>query len=322
MKKFYFLAICVSVYNFCFSAPPIKTVKSGNWTNHSTWDADRQPAAGDTIIISEGDLISIDKDVPINGGVYMKIYGTLDFTKNAALLTVEDPSTIIVYDGGQIQGVSNSDQIRIANNIVFKGDDPVSGPAVASTITGAFVPFTPVVLPVKFVGFTVTRKSTDVLVQWATSEEKNAGEYKIERSTDGANWNTIASLRAAANSSSVNNYSYTDKNVSAPLVYYRVKQIDITGKSTVTAVQSVRDDVTAATEIRIASIQNKVLLQFPVQVSGALTVRFVSLSGQVVTQQLINNPVGQVVLNSPVTGHYIISVSNGKTINTAKQVIL
>src|SRR4029079_7197991 len=107
------------------------------------------------------------------------------------------------------------------------------------------------------------------------------------------------------------------------IAYYRINEVDVNGKETYTSIKSIRSEVPASiTDIKIAAVQNKILLQFPAEIKGSLTVRFVSKNGQVVDQLNINNPVGQVVLNSKVTGNYIISISNGQDINTAKQVIL
>lgn len=88
------------------------------------------------------------------------------------------------------------------------------------------------------------------------------------------------------------------------------------------SIKSIKAETSSASEIKIAGIQNKVLLQFFQQINGYLAIRFVSASGQIIDQQNINNPVRQVVLNSKVTGNYIISISNGRNINTSKQVIL
>ena len=78
----------------------------------------------------------------------------------------------------------------------------------------------------------------------------------------------------------------------------------------------------------IKSISNRysnatsTLLQFSQESKENLAVSIVSKNGQVIHQQTINNLVGQVIVNSKPTGNYIISISNGQNINTAKKVIL
>jgi hypothetical protein len=252
------------------------------------------------------------------------VYGKLIFQDNNSTLSVTAPSVIIVYANAQIAGGgSPSQKIRYNNSIIFDGnDDPVSGPQMASAFSMAFVPYFSTPLPVKFVGFTLTRKSNDILIQWSTLLEINANVYEVERSLDGNNWSAIAYFSAVGNTSATNNYSFTDKNVSAKVVYYRVKEVEADGKAVYTTIKSLKSETTATPEIKIAGISNKVLLQFPQEIKGNLAVRFVSKNGQVVDQQIINNPAGQVVLNSKFTGNYIIAVSNGQNINTAKQVIL
>lgn len=323
MKKFYFFALFIVVLNFSsFSAPVIKTVASGNWTNASDWSLNRLPQIGDTIEVSAGNTVIINSDIVVNGGVYVKVYGTVSFQNNNSTIALADPSTIQVYTGGKITGASASQKIRIAGNVVYQGNSVIIGPLVATSSTFGFVGFSTITLPVKFVGFTLAHKDNDVLVQWSTSNEVNANMYQVQRSVDGINWNTIAYVAAVNNSASLHNYSYTDKNNSAKIAYYRIEEIDLGGKSIFTAVQSIKSESTSSVEIKIASVQNKVLLQFPQEIRGSLSVRFVSENGQVVDQQTINNPVGQIVLNSKVTGNYIIAISNGQNINTAKQVIL
>lgn len=325
MKKFYFIILSVVLFNTSFSAPVITASSNGYWNSAATWNLNRLPQVGDTIVIPGGKTVTINDDQNFNGFVYLKISGVLKFQNNNSTLSVDAPSVLMVFPGGQIAGSgSPSQKIRYNNSTIFDGNDAVIvGPQMASSSSGGFTSFVSSPLPVKFIGFTVTSQNNNALIQWSTSEEINANTYEIERSENGTSWTTIAYVAAIGNSSAVNNYSYTDKSIVAKVVYYRIKEVDIDGKTSLTAIKSIKANVTYTNaDIKIASIQNKVLLQFPNQIKGSLTVRFVSMSGQLVDQQTINNPLGQVVLSSKVTGNYVISVTNGQDVNTAKQVIL
>lgn len=325
MKKFYFLILSVVFFNTSFSAPVITALSNGYWNSPATWNLNRLPQVGDTVVIPSTSTITINDDQNFNGFVYIAISGTLKFMNNNSTLSVNAPSVIMVLYGGQIVGGgSPSQKIRYDNAAIFDGNNAaIVGPQVASATSVGFSAFGSSPLPVKFIGFTVSAQNNNALVQWSTSEEQNANVYEVERSENGANWTTIAYVTAMGNSSAVNNYSYTDKNISAKVFYYRVKEVDNDGKTFLTAIRSVKPSGTYSNaDIKIASIQNKVLLQFPNEIKGGLTVRFVSLSGQVVDQQSIMNPFGQVVLNPKVTGNYVIAVTNGQNVNIAKQVIL
>jgi hypothetical protein len=325
MKKFYLLTLAIVLFNVSFSAPVIKAISNGYWNSAATWDLNRKPQVGDTILIPSGMTVTVNDDQNLNGFVYLKIKGKLTFQNNNSTLNLGSTAIIVVDNNGQVNGGGSASQkLRLNGSAIFKGnDDPVSGPQIASAASNGFVMVTPAPLPVKFLGFTLTLKNSDVLVQWSTSEEINANMYYVERSTDGANWNTIAYVAALGNSSTVANYSFTDKNILAKVVYYRIKEVDIDGKSTVTTIKSIKSDITSlASNVVITGVNKKLLLQFPKEVKGQVTVRFVSQNGQVMDQQTINNPMGQIVLNSKLTGNYIISLSNGQDVNTAKQVVL
>lgn len=223
-------------------------------------------------------------------------------------------SGITVLSGGNITRTKNNSNITVNGTNVFtvNGVQSVSSPINFGIVT----------LPVKFAGFSVARQNSDVLVQWSTAEESNALAFEVERSTDGNTWSRIASVPARGNSSSLTTYTYSDKNVTAALAYYRIRQVDIDGKSMYTSIQSVKSAATAG-DVKVAAISNRLVLQFPVQVKGAVEARVMTLSGQVVSKQVLQQPVGQVLLNTPsVKGAYIISVSNGQEINVAKQVVL
>jgi len=324
MKKFYFLIISILSLNLLFANPVITAKQSGSWSNNNTWDKARTPNDGDTIVIPSGKVVAYDNLWAVDAlkSVYVKIYGTLQLSGLWSSLSLDDKSTIVIYSAGKLSSTGLFQNITIGTNQVFGSFSPlVTGPQMANATSSSFFAFNP--LPVKFVGFTVTKRNNDVLIQWSTAQEINANTYEVERSLDANRWNTIAYVAAIGNSSNTSNYSYTDKNVSSKVVYYRDKEVDIDGKTSYTSVQIIKtDNTTSTSDIKVAAIQNKVLLQFPQQIKGGLLVRFISLNGQVVDQQNISNPVGQVVLNSKFTGNYIISVSNGGDINTAKQVLL
>jgi hypothetical protein len=318
MKKFYLFLLSAFICSLSFASPINSSINNGQWKISGTWDKNRKPKDGDTVVIPAGKTVIVNSWEVLNN-VYIKVYGKLQFVGLFTALELNASSKIVVYNNASIEATTDYLQYIIIGGSYLFYQGQVAGPVLGTS--SGFVGFSP--LPVKFVGFTVTRKNNDALIQWSTSNEINANRYEVERSLDGANWNMIAYVVAIGNSNSLNNYSFTDKNLSAKIAYYRVKEVDFDDKTIVTSIKSIKTDISSTiADIKIASVQNKVLLQFPLQVQGNLIVRFVSLNGQIADQQIINNPVGQVVLNSKLTGNYIISISNGQDINTAKQVLL
>lgn len=325
MKKLLFLTCALILSGLLFAAPSIKAIANGNWNQATSWDLNRIPLAGDTVNIPAGATITVSEVNKLNGSVYLKVNGRITFENNNATLDFGTGTTIIVYSGGQIHGGGiPSQKINLGSQAIFKGNDvPVIGPLMASSTSGGFTAFATSPLPVKFIGFTATRKNADVTVQWSTSEEINAQLYQVEKSTNGTAWNTIAYVAAVGKSSATNHYSFIDRNVTVKLAYYRIKQVDVDGKVAYTPVQSVKSEVTnAPSSVRIIAVNTNLVLQFSQEIKGLVAVRFISQNGQVMDQKTINNPFGQVIVSARVRGNYIISLSNGQDVNTTKQVIL
>jgi len=319
MKRTLLIAICLFTLSFAYSAPVITAVNNGTWGNASTWSLNRLPQVGDTINIPAGKVVIVTEDYVLNGFAYLRIWGKLKFQENNSTLKLGSSSMVWVYTGGTVEGGgSPSQKLKIGNNTVFDGNDaPIAGPQMANA-SG----FSPVPLPVKFVGFTLSQKNKDVLIQWSTAEEYNANIYEVERSFNGTDWNVVAYVTAAGNTTSLTNYSFTDKNITSKTAYYRIKQIDLDGRFSYTPVRTIKTGNEAA-EVKIAAVQQgKVLLQFPQEVKGVVVVRFISTNGQVAGQQTVSNPVGQIILNTDaLKGSYVVSV-NGTDVTAAKKVIL
>lgn len=319
MKHIYSLAVVLIAFSCSFANDKITlTATNGNWTSSSSWDLNRAPSSGDTIVIPANKILSIGNDLSLTD-VHVRISGTVKISNNNTQINIDSQSDILVYEGGKIDGSLASQKIRLDGLVIYHGNQPdIVGFAFASVSTLGFQSY---ILPVKFLGFDVARKGNEALVQWSTSEEVNASRYELERSADAANWNTICTIPAAGNSNNVNHYSFTDKSVGSKMVYYRIKQVDRDGRYSFTAVRSIKTDGNNA-DIRMASMQNRLVLQFPAEVRNGVTVRIVSYSGQVVKEQRVEQAFGQVILNTRVNGNYIVSVTNGQDINIARQMML
>ena len=101
----------------------------------------------------------------------------------------------------------------------------------------------PIVVPVSLTSFTADLlQSNQVKVAWNTSMELNSKLFIVERSSDGNSFKMVATKAAAGNSSTAISYFINDdiSAVTAPIVYYRLKQTDINGKSDVSKIVSVR----------------------------------------------------------------------------------
>lgn len=89
------------------------------------------------------------------------------------------------------------------------------------------------VLPLDLLTFTGSlQNNTATLLKWKTNNEINTSHFIVERSIDGTNFNTIGSVTASGNSSTILNYSFNDAdaaNQGALILYYRLKVADLNG---------------------------------------------------------------------------------------------
>ncbi|HEY8896997.1 MAG TPA: T9SS type A sorting domain-containing protein, partial [Niastella sp.] len=95
-------------------------------------------------------------------------------------------------------------------------------------------------LPVSLLDFTARPKNSTVLVSWATAMELNNKYFIVERAADGKNFTAIGRVAGAGTSNNVLNYQFTDVNPLPGTSYYRLQQVDIDGKSTVSSIATVR----------------------------------------------------------------------------------
>ncbi|MBX9852229.1 MAG: T9SS type A sorting domain-containing protein [Cytophagaceae bacterium] len=97
-------------------------------------------------------------------------------------------------------------------------------------------------LPVTWLEFTGVHTSSGNLLHWSTAEEVNNSHFVVLRSLDAVNFEEIATVSGAGNTSQVSVYSYLDKSAPDGLVYYQIRQVDIDGTSSNSRIISVESE--------------------------------------------------------------------------------
>jgi hypothetical protein len=101
--------------------------------------------------------------------------------------------------------------------------------------TGTFSPFTVAegtsALPIELTAFNANCTENSTTINWQTASEHNSSYFDLEKSRDGINWSVLETVNAAGNSTSMLNYSITDTEQIADVVYYRLNQMDQDGAS-------------------------------------------------------------------------------------------
>lgn len=117
-----------------------------------------------------------------------------------------------------------------------------SGSIITNGYVSTFSPFTfgsndgGEALPVALLSFNANPANNAVLTQWTTQTEINNAYFTVERSADGQNFEAVGTVKGAGNSSALRNYEYTDEEPLKGTSYYRLRQTDYNGNSTLSDV--------------------------------------------------------------------------------------
>jgi len=174
-------------------------------------------------------------------------------------------------------------------------------------------------LPVELTEWRVECTEEGVLAQWTTESETNNDYFTLERSFDGASWTKVKELQGAGNSSQTNQYEFLDKNVKQ-LVYYRLKQVDFNGSSTVFAIKSAPCYMDAWDKISIypnPASQN-VTIESPFD---DFEVRILDVQGKLLKSVLVDQPILQVDLSNFSNGVYLFEFLSSKGRHTKRVVV-
>jgi hypothetical protein len=141
-------------------------------------------------------------------------------------------------------------------------------------------------LPVEFLNINARQKGSGVSVEWSTSQELNSKSFVVEKSADGnSNWNVVASINGAGNSSTVRNYNAYDPQPVKGNNFYRIKQEDKDGNFKYSKTVSVKLNFN---NIGISVLSNPF--------HNSLIVDFASSTDQMVSARLVDITGKQVVI--------------------------
>lgn len=331
MKKLYTTLFLITVSVFAFSQPYFiyTAKKSGYWYVSGNWNVQPRtdgvnkhkiiiPAAYSIILDNNVNSMGLgDIEVVVSGGITIVPNTTLNLSSNSS----------IQLNNGSITGNAANQQIIIGSTVKYKGDiDGVkTGYSIADNTTGTspngFRAFA--LLPVSFTSFYISRSDNNIALSWSTDREMNNSHYEVERSIDGREWKKIAMFLGAGTTNNVNTYTYTDRNISNPVIYYRIRQVDISGRSVYSSVKTIRGNE-AIPSVKIYGYDKNVVIDFNTAIKNSINVTVLNNSGQIVSQQSFNNPSYRISmsLHGMASGAYVVQITDAKGWSEVKKVVL
>lgn len=102
------------------------------------------------------------------------------------------------------------------------------------------------ILPVSWSSFTAQWYQDQALLKWTSKSEQNTDRYEVEFSKDGRSFERIETIKAKGNSAVSSDYQYAFTPSGSKIYYFRIKQVDVNGQysySAVTSLQAIKSGI-------------------------------------------------------------------------------
>lgn len=144
-------------------------------------------------------------------------------------------------------------------------------------------------LPVELVSFDVRLLGANVEISWSTASELNNDYFIIQRSEDGARFQSLVQIAGAGTTSNQQQYQWTDMLPFVGTSYYRLVQVDYDGTTTNYKMKAVHVKTMDALKLWPNPVGDKLNIMFGIDVSGDQTIQIIQMNGQVLLRQPSNS---------------------------------
>jgi hypothetical protein len=182
------------------------------------------------------------------------------------------------------------------------------------------------VLSLQSLSASAVRENGHIIINWHTSSEDNIRGFYVEKSLDGINFSTIATVGPMASGSIAGEYNYTDAAAAEGprMIYYRIKEMGSTGADLYSNVIPV-DHSNPITDLTVTPnpAAGSTTLGFMCDRNVSMFVRLVDMAGNPIwSQQYQSRPGMNTVpirhLEGLPNGMYLLQLFNGEKYEKVK----
>lgn len=185
-----------------------------------------------------------------------------------------------------------------------------------------------VVVPVRFLTFTATKRASYVELNWTVENEGPlTARYEVERSTNGRDFTTEYSVPARNNGSASNAYIKED-NESESLrntystLFYRIKQFDLNGEFVYSETRKVSFEKTTSISLYPNPVQRKAKLTLDLDKNTNVTVQIFDATGKAVSTTTYRLQKGfnsqEIDFGGLPAGKYNVMINDGVSVSTIR----
>lgn len=238
-------------------------------------------------------------------------------TMTASVVAASPDGTVVLSANGNFTFTPAPGFTGSQTTFTYQLNDGGFSPLNSNVATVTIRFFINIPLPIKLISFDAKYNKPDVIISWATAQEKNFSHFILEQSSDGINFKEVAVIMGSGESDSQKNYSYIDKSQTGKggLVYYRLKSVDNDNKASNSSVRIIRLNDQVQT-LNLITFPNPVANELRITLPGSfqnkkVVYELINTNGQAVRKMETNNSsqtetIGTGNLNS---GFYILKVT-------------
>ena len=174
-------------------------------------------------------------------------------------------------------------------------------------------------VPVSFLNFNLQKKTNSVSLMWSTAAEQNSHHFEIQKSRNGQDFVSFATLPAAGNTSQIKNYSIEDLQPYEGTGFYRIVSIDMNNQKLFSKKLSVNFSATSfyAGDVYENPVANHLLIQLESVKNETVIISLISAQGKVLNNEVVR--VNKTLLfkkqvEKIAAGKYVLRINTGKEI--------
>jgi hypothetical protein len=169
-------------------------------------------------------------------------------------------------------------------------------------------------LPVNLLSFTGVYANNLVTLNWSTAQEQQNKAFEVQYSANGYAFETIGTVPGQINSSLESHYVFNTTRYQDGKNFYRLKQIDMDGHSTISSIVTIQIGRQAVISLAPNPASTRLNLSVNQPVSGRLQLTLTSLTGQQVWATPLAGNSSNITVNLPVVtkGVYVVAITNSK----------
>jgi hypothetical protein len=172
-----------------------------------------------------------------------------------------------------------------ATDLSASGSNPYTLSRSGFTGFSPFTVGTANILPVTWLNFTARHENGNNHLYWSTANETHNRYFIVEVSTNGINYTELGRINGAGTTSLISEYRFIHYNVRPASYYYRIRQVDLDGRSSLSKV----------VRIKIGSVLSAITL-YPNPVIKAATLELYSAK-PILLQMTVSDMTGKVVIS-------------------------